>query len=549
MKTKKLNIITALLMVAASAVFFFSCKDDAEMFPETRLFMPVLNEDLRSEGNSIIVDMGDLKKAVSYTLEVSRDTFKTIDYTLQSESSYLVIDDALLGDAPLFWNTLYQIRAVAHAENAELDSKPSDLGNVRTAKYPSILNVPTNADLIDVGARVVWTSAGNPVTQIKVFAANDMRLATPLFEYDLSPEDLLAQMKVVYSLTPGTTYIIALYSDDELRGYENYTTLPEGPTGPEVIDLRSVAFKATLVTDTLPDIPSGSLILLSKGKTYSMTGSALELTKSLTFMSGLDFGENARLHFTGNFNFPTDGNPVVDSLVFRDVTLTGGDIGANYVGNFSKAGSIGTVKFENVNAKVFRGLMRTQGGVAIHITNYIINNSILDSLGNYGVITIDNVLNKLDNISITNTTISKANVFIHSKNNLSSIAITGCTISETPVVGGIMFRFSNAATSDVASGITIKDCIWGHGWDVNATEVFTVKGVAGLAATNFSIVNTYATSDFEFASDPIAGFPSFNYSGTAASLWTDPYHENFNFKDSGFSGKFDSGAPRWRVKL
>jgi hypothetical protein len=550
MKTEKLNISIAFFIICSSFALFFGCKDDEDLFQETRLFRPVLNEDLRAEGNSILVDMARLKKAVSYTLEVSRDTFKTIEYTIQSESNYVVIDDALLGDSPLLWNTLYQIRVIAHAVSSELDSRQSDLGNVRTEKYPSILSIPTSADVVDVAARVFWANAGNPVTHVKVFAANDVRLTTPLFEHDLSAEDLAAQMKIVYSLAPGTTYIIALYSDDELRGYENYTTLPEGPTGPNVIDLRSVAFKATLVTDTLPDIPSGSLILLNKGKIYSMSGSALVLDKSVTFMSGLDFGENATLHFTGNFNFPTGVNPIVDSLVFRDVILTGGSIGSNYVGNFSQPGTIGTLKFDNVEASVFRGLIRTQGAVSINIANYIINNCVLDSLGGYGVITIDNALNKLDNILIENTTISKANVFIHSKNNLNSIAIRSCTISEAPVVGGRMFRFSGGVgKNDVVSGITITDCIWGHGWDAGSSGVLTVIGTEGLPATNFSVVNTYATSDFGFASAPIPGFPSFTDNNTAVSLWTDPYNENFNFKDSGFSGKFDSGDARWRIKL
>ena len=550
MKALKIDIRTTLLIFFAASVWLLSCKDEEEVYPETRLFQPVLNNDLSKDGNSIIIDMAKMKKAVSYTIELSRDTFKTVEYTLETEQTYVVIDDALLGDAPLLWNTLYQVRATAHAGNAALDSKPSLLGNVRTDKYPSILTVPTAADVIDVGAKVSWTNTGNPVTHLKVFAFSDERLATPLFEYELTGDDVNAAMRVVYSLSPATTYVIAIYSGSDLRGYENYTTLAAGPTGDNVIDLRSVTFRETLVTDTIPDIPSGSLILLSKGKRYLMTGSALELSKSLTFVSGLDFGSNARLHFTGNFNFPAAGAPAVDSLVFRDVVLTGGSLSSNYVGNFSRAGSIGTVKFENVSASNFRGVMRTQGTVAISITNYVIKNSLLDSLGNYGIITVDNTLNKVDNILIENSTISKANAFITSKNNAQSLTMTGCTISEAPAQSARMFRFSGGpGVNNVTNGITIRDCIWGHGWDMAGTDVTTVIGTEGLAETNFTIVNTYATADFAFASAPIAGFPSFSYGGTASDLWVDPYNENFNIKDTGFSGKFDAGDPRWRVKL
>lgn len=549
MITTKFKICSSVAIAISSIILFFAC-DDEKVYPETRLFMPVLNEDLSSKDNTIIVNMAKMKKALSYTLEVSRDTFKTVDYTIQTDQNYLVLNSEQLNGETLFWNTLYQVRVVAHAEDSQYDSKPSMLGNVRTAKYPSIMTVPTAADVVDVGARVFWRNEGAPVTAIKVFAAKDLKMATVLSQAVVTTGDQTALTKIIYGLQPGTNYTIAIYSGETLRGYENFKTLAQGPSGPLVIDLRQVTFKESLVTDTIPDIPAGSLVLLKKGKTYVMNGAALELSKSLTFTSGLDFGDNARLHFTGNFNFPTT-NPTVDSLVFTDVILTGASIGSNYVGNFSRAGTLKKIKFVNVNGKIFRGLVRTQGGVAITINDYIVSNCVMDSIGNYGMLTVDNVANKVDNITIENSTISKANVFLHSKNNLNTLNLIGCTISETPVqTTGIMFRFSGGAgKNDVTGGITIKDCIWGHGWDVAATGAVTVVGYQGLPATNFNILNTWATSDFGMISGQIPGFPSNAYNNTAVTLWEDPYKEDFDIKDTGFGGKSSAGDPRWRVKL
>ena len=86
----------------------------------------------------------------------------------------------------------------------------------------------------------------------------------------------------------------------------------------------------------------------------------------------------------------------------------------------------------------------------------------------------------------------------------------------------------------------------------SAGEARRVRGIyEGLEATSFNIVNTYATSDFGFtAGSEIPGFPSQRYNGPAKNLWLDPFDGlNFNFKDTGFAGKYDTGDPRWRAKL
>jgi hypothetical protein len=80
--------------------------------------------------------------------------------------------------------------------------------------------------------------------------------------------------------------------------------------------------------------------------------------------------------------------------------------------------------------------------------------------------------------------------------------------------------------------------------------VYEIRGKQGLSATNIEVVNTYSTSDFSFvAGYEIPGFPVANYGGAQGDLWVDPLGGDFNFKDTGFSGRFDSGDPRWRVKL
>jgi hypothetical protein len=79
----------------------------------------------------------------------------------------------------------------------------------------------------------------------------------------------------------------------------------------------------------------------------------------------------------------------------------------------------------------------------------------------------------------------------------------------------------------------------------------TVRGKsAGLEATTFTVLNTYTTSDFGYViGTEIPGLPSNAYTKKATDLWVSPYSGlNFNFKDTAFSGRRDSGDPRWRVK-
>ena len=110
----------ALLFVTLFATV--ACEDDDNSGDTQlpRLFQPVLNEPLSSIENTIIVDMAALSEAVSYTLEVSRDTFQTVDYVIETDTSFVTINEELVGEE-LFWNTLYQIRATAHAENSSRD--------------------------------------------------------------------------------------------------------------------------------------------------------------------------------------------------------------------------------------------------------------------------------------------------------------------------------------------------------------------------------------------------------------------------------------------
>lgn len=527
-----------------------ACKEDETIYEQTRLFRPVLNEELYSEANTIIVNMGNLKQAVSYTLEVSRDTFKTVDYLIETDTAYVVVNRDLVGEE-LFWNTLYQVRATARASNAQYDSKISDLGNVRTQRFPSIINEPASYDVIDVAARVSWVKAGAAVTGTKVFAGDDLKLTKPLLPEQPVEGDV--SETIVTGLEPATKYQIAIYSGETLRGWVPYTTLPADidPNAPGVIDIRDNT-SLSAVEDAVAGAPDGATILVKRGMTYDLP--AKDLNKSITIRAAYGFGpDKAKLYTTGNWNIAAGSK--IDHIRFVDLELRGADYSGDYVFNPNASGiRVGELLFENCEIGTFRGIIRIRG--TVEIDQYIIRNSVVDSLGGYGILTTDtdpkpsDPTARVNHMLFENSTFNKIQAGITSRNNSSSITIESCTFSNFPSTGGLLLRYrGGSGNNNVTGGIKIHNSIFGPGWDEAASGNTSIRGMEGLGETVFDIVNVYSTAEFSFASGPIPGFPVGNYSKGQNDLWVNPNVNNFNFKDSGFSGKYSTGDPRWRAKL
>ncbi|UZD24520.1 DUF4957 domain-containing protein [Algoriphagus halophytocola] len=553
MKILNINIRASLFMLLLTVVAVTACKEEEEMFEQTRLFRPVLNEDLYSIGNTIVVDMGKMKSAVSYTLEVSRDTFNTVEYVIETDTAYVEINKSLIGEE-LFWNTLYQVRSTAHASDPMYDSKAADLGNVRTQRFPTILNTPERYDVTDVAARVTWTKAGAAVTGVKVFAADDLQLNSPLFDEQIvSSEEQENAEVIVEGLDPETEYQIAIYSEDALRGWVNYTTkTPDiDPTAPGVIDIRDNE-SPSAVADAVLAAADGDLILVKRGVTYDLPDEPLD--KSITIQAAYGFGEQkAKLYTTGNWNIAEGAQ--IDHIRFIDLEIRGEDYSGDYVFNPNTEGvNVREVLFDNCEIGTVRGIFRIRGTVALE--NFVIRNTLVDSVGSYGILTTDTnpseeeMTAHVDNILLENSTFNKIQNGITSRNNSISIIIDSCTFGNFIKSGNRIFRYRGGdGNNDVKNGISITNSIFGHGWDESESENYAIRGMEGLENTTFNIVNNYSTGDFSFSDGEIPGFPIGNYSGGQADLWVNPDTNDFNFKDNGFAGRFDTGAQRWRVVL
>lgn len=532
---KNIKILKGLLLLVG-VLFFYSCSENID-YPETRLFRPVLNKDLSSINNTIVVDMGKMKSAVYYKIEVSRDTFKTIIRSIDTPQNKYVVPD-------LLWNTLYQVRATAIAKAEEFNSKPSLLGGIKTTRFPSILQLPISSDLIDKSVKVRWlVVAGQEVTTIKVFAGADEALLTPLASYNTSSAEKLAGEKIISGLTPGVKYQMAIYSNGVIKGWDFYTTKAGITIDATFIDIRGVNDPDILVPTMIAAAP-GSTILLDGNMTYNAPSYAYD--KSLKILSGYSFNPSgAIINVTGSFSFATNANAI--SIIFEGVTLTGSTSG--YLFNQTTSANVELLKFNNCKINSFRGLARIRSGITGNLNNYEINNSIVNNILDYTCLTNEGANFNYLNVLITNSTLYKIRRFLtnRSTTNSNSIIIKDCTFSEVVGVGAnYFFDF----TSNVTNGISFTNVIIGRAWDFGGANAgydsyFTKAGQ--LATTNFSFSNTYKTSDAVFLVATPAPI-NFTYSKTITDLWKNPSNGDFNFIDSSFQGLKTCGDPRWRLK-
>jgi hypothetical protein len=231
--------------------------------------------------------------------------------------------------------------------------------------------------------------------------------------------------------------------------------------------------------------------------------------------------------------------------VFNDVILRGTDYTAKYVFNINTACTINKMSFIGCTAEIFRGMVRLQSQPAI-INNFLVENSILDSLQGYGVLTVDVATAKADNITIKNSTIYKAQTIITSKNNSTSVTFENCTINEAPNGGGSSYyiNYNASPANNVTNGVVIKNSIFGVGKVNGAAQ--TVRGISVSATSPISASNNYRTSDQVSLGNDIPGI--ITYTRPAAQLWLNPAIGIFTIADASFPGKSTTGDPRWRIQ-
>jgi hypothetical protein len=528
MKANNMIIKKLGLAVCFGLLILAACKKKDNL-EQVRLFRPVTKDALESQGNWVKASWQPISGAVSYRAEISRDTFRTILRSVTLDTNVYTFEN-------LDWDKMYQVQVRANAPDSVYNSRFSNLGGIKTPKFPTILNTPTASEVTEEAVKVSWVTGGAAVTSIKILKWIDSSLVT---QVTLTPTDVTNQYRIISGLSANTAYIIYLYSGTSVRGWADFTT--SAPLAGNLIDLRGITGRPSVLADTIAIIPSGSTIILKRGETYVIS-SALNLSKSMTLLSGSDLLVPVQAVISMPSNFNIVSGATIDSLVFKDVVLRGTDYASKYVFNINVACNIGKLNFISCRAEYFRGVTRTQAQPAI-IGSFLVDNCIIDSVAGYGVLTIDVATSRCDNITIRNSTIYKAEKIVTSRNNSIAVTIENCTVNEAPLGNSAYYvDYSTSPTNNVTNGININNCIFGVGKN-NAGNA-GIRGVRANAATTVTASNNYRTSDQVSLGNDIPSIVT--YTKPVAQLFLNAAEGNFKIIDNTFPGRNSSGDPRWR---
>lgn len=469
--------------------------------------------------------------ATTYTLQISTDS----NFAATSVFDKVIDTNAItVTDSVLQPRQTYYARVKANAVGSSSES-----GWVRSNSFSitgeQIFLPVTVSDVIDNGVLLKW----NTTSGLTSIVLTPLPGGTPK-TINLTAADLTASQKIITGLSSNTNYSAEIFSGTRSRGYLVFkTTLPL--TG-NIVDLRGFTGRPTLLMDTLPLVPAGSIILLKRGETYTISLAA-NIDKTISIRSGADLtaaSAQANIYLTANLNF--GANATIDSIEFNDLHIYGDAYGSRYIFNTTNAATVGKLKFLNSKIEIFRGMTRLQSG-ATTVSNYIIDNCIIDSIANYGLLTVDNASIRADKISITNSTIYKAERgVVSTKAGSTSVIINDCTFNESPLAGSTGSFIVDYSSQTVTNGISISRNIFGkYKTNGTATDIRDVRASAGTAVTSSF---NYITSDHTVIANALT--PVINYAGTSENLWVDPYNGNFNFRDNSFAGRGSAGDPRWK---
>ena len=540
-----------MLLFGLPALLWVACKDDAEeQLKLSRQFRPAAFNIVGGETAAEISwspSLFTLPGEVEYIVEVSKDgvSFSNVEYTITTAEAEVTILDT---DIDIQTDYFARVKALGKNNTGDLNWLYSSSFRITG----EIFILPINEyDILPDGALIRWSVEGN-LTKITMTPTGGAA-----FDVAISPAEYNAGQKLVSGLTQNTTYKAEIFNaSGTTKGFVTFTT-KNAYTGANIVDLRGISGKPKILRDTLADIPSGSVVYLKRGQTYTVDAAdpvaTRVFTKSVTLMSGPDLNPNlARIHLTTNYNFVAAG--VVDSVVFRDlifkgVRAAGASFDNDYVINSNVSATVGKIRFENCKITRLRGTVRAQAAApGTQIANYIINRCSLDSIREFAVV-MSSAGSAFANVRITNSTFYKCRRYIdHRVTGNSTVVIENCTFNEVPS-GGV--NGTNPPTNYLIdfntfnSNITIKNSIIGKTWIETAGNT-DAGGIRAGASSTVNVTNTYTLSDFvsTVAAFQIPGATA--YPSPSTVVFQAPSTGNFKIIDPAFPGASSAGDPKWR---
>ena len=470
-----------------------------------------------------------IKNTKSYTIEI----FQTADYSGTPVRTVANIANTLITYTVtgLSGDTQYYARIKSVGNDGASDSK---WVNIAFKTEPEQIFQDIASDKITPNSVILNWPAASTVTSIKVTPGDITKT--------LTTAEIAAGQATVTGLSPATTYIATILNGTEVRGTKNFTTLPNLPTGADVVyvtatdDLAAKIQAATASTRFVilqgTKYNSDATVVLPAGLDISIIGQAGPIKPIVSFSL---------------ITLPTVGG----KLHFENVDLTGyanGDASGTkrqYLINQSSASIMEQISFENCTVRnLVNTPLRLQSSNIITINKVIVNNCLVDDISNngnngaYAFINTNVATGKFNNITITNSTFSNIGYGLILHNQAPSVSVVVDNNTFYNVVGDARY-FIDYNAQIVSSSYSIKNNILAKTY----SPANTGRGIRG--GTTATLSNNYQASDVVFAGNTIPGISA--YTGTSATLFTAPATANFKIKDDTFAGKSSAGDPRWRL--
>lgn len=469
---------------------------------------------------------GDDRRAeITYEVQVSSDsTFKdasqnVIDFLTDSTSIFLS-DQELTPLEPYF----ARVRTVS-------STGTGDSPWMRTSRFqvrPIDLFTPIKVWNLSHEAVVLNFGRHGELTKMVVEKAD----GTDSQEFNVSNDELITME--LDGLTSNTGYVARLFRHDgRPLGELEFSTKPTVEEA-GYIDLRGSS-DPMILQNTLNTVPDGSVIALKRGMTYTMGGFTLD--RGVTLVSEPGFGPQARIEMSSSFN--VEGT--MDLVKFEDVHFTG-DIGGSYVFNISREAAINKVEFEACRISELRGVMRLQSAGPKTVNEYVINNSIVQNIGNYNALTIDHNDASVRDIRWTNSTFINLQYLLRHGGSvnasLNSMLIENTTLYHSPSDNR---HIIDASRGEIGS-LTVRNTLIGY---TSGGRSFN-----RVMPNSITVSNSFATSDITWGSNTqqrmIEGVIA--YGRTSEQVFANPDKSNYANSDLTIIDEalFTVGDPRWR---
>lgn len=531
-KTSKYILVLSTL--AACLGSLTGCDEEGILGSSPRLFRPSSTA-LSSNGNWILAQWDLNSDANYYQLELSRDSFATIDRTDTTSKGYFLFQD-------VNWDQIYQVRIKAIGNT--LASDFFICSDIVVADYPTLLKDVPSDDIIDNSVIMRWNVGTTPYTSFKIYTPADSLLDSVA----ITGAGYAQGYKTITHLTGGTAYKMEAFIGNVYSGKKRITTkasqLFDNP-----VDLRNLDDETadSMLTDnyinSLPTVDGMTTIVLKGGLNYFLTLDSL--SRSLKFVTGYSFAGKATLRMSNACDLL--GN--VSSLMFENVnvfgvesTKTTANYGGSYVYNGSRGLTLGTISLVNCTMKYLRGVCRIKTTGAF-ITNFTMDNCITDSIGGYGIATTDAAGALIRNMSVTNSTLIRSDIFLkNQKTDSSTVFVDYCTFYNTPKTASTATAGTHYLdfSGKYIKSVSFKNCLMGPG---NGSPM----GIKFLSIGERFMDNNYTTTDATWFTATTTStsilIDASDAAITSTNLWRNP-----GAGDLKIVGAFSKavGDPRWR---